>query len=109
MTYADVDALFRRLRKKTGIAVTPHTLRHTGLTELFRAGMRPEAIQRRAGHAHAQTTLQTYVHPSEEDLRQEWEKAESRRMSRTKGGTPGGQDIISSKGNSSAGTAGRDR
>lgn len=109
MTYADVDALFRRLRKKTGIAVTPHTLRHTGLTELFRAGMRPEAIQRRAGHAHAQTTLQTYVHPSEEDLRQEWEKAEARRTSRAKGGTAGEQDIIPRNGNPGAGTAGRDR
>jgi integrase len=79
MTYTDVDALFRHLRKKTGIRVTPHVLRHTGLTELFRAGMRPEVIQRRAGHAHAHTTIQVYVHPSEVDIRRDWEQAEARR------------------------------
>lgn len=79
MTYADVDALFRHLRKKTGIRVTPHVLRHTGLTELFRAGMRPEVMQRRAGHAHAHTTIQVYVHPSEDDIRRDWEQAEARR------------------------------
>jgi len=79
MTYTDVNALFKRLRRKTGIRVTPHVLRHTGLTELFRAGMRPEVIQRRAGHAHAQTTIQVYVHPSEDDIRRDWERAEARR------------------------------
>jgi len=81
MSYADVDALFRRLRKRTNLFATPHMLRHTGLTELFRAGMRPEVMQRRAGHAHVQTTIQTYVHPSEEDLREDWERAEARRAS----------------------------
>src|SRR2546422_540468 len=34
LTYADVDSLFRRLRSHTGIAVTPHILRHTMLTAL---------------------------------------------------------------------------
>lgn len=38
MTYAAVDSLFRRLRKKTNINVHPHLLRHTHATELVRAG-----------------------------------------------------------------------
>ena len=51
LTYADVDSLFRRLRRKTGIAVTPHVLRHTMLTSLSELGWQPELLQERAGHA----------------------------------------------------------
>jgi integrase/recombinase XerD len=49
LTYADVDALFRRLRNKTGITVTPHMLRHTMLTALAEQGWAPELLQERAG------------------------------------------------------------
>ncbi len=76
LEYIDVDSLFKRLRKKSGIYVTPHVLRHSSLTELCRDGWRPEHIRKRAGHAHVQTTMQMYVHPSDEDLRKDWEKAE---------------------------------
>jgi integrase len=77
MTYEDVDSLFRRLRRKTGIvAVTPHILRHTMLTRLAELGWPPELLQARAGHASFQQTYQTYVHPSREALRSAWEQAQ---------------------------------
>jgi integrase/recombinase XerD len=76
LTYEDVDSLFRRLRRKTGIAVTPHTLRHTMLTILAELGWAPELLQERAGHASFQQTYQTYVHPSQEALRTAWKQTQ---------------------------------
>lgn len=78
MEYQDVASLFRRLKAKTNIDTSPHILRHSSLTELRRAGWKPEHLQKRAGHAQVQTTMQTYMHPSDEDLRQGWEKAEEK-------------------------------
>ena len=76
LTYADVDSLFRRLRRKTGVAVTPHVLRHTMLTLLAELGWAPELLQERAGHASFQQTYQTYVHPAREALRAAWEQTQ---------------------------------
>jgi integrase/recombinase XerD len=76
MTYADVDSLFRRLRRKTGLVVTPHILRHSILTRLAELGWAPELLQERAGHASFQQTYDTYVHPSSEALRAAWEKSQ---------------------------------
>ena len=78
LEYADVASLFQRLRKKTSIYVTPHMLRHTSLTELRKAGWRDEHLMKRAGHAHIQTTMQMYIHPSDEDIRRDWEKAQEK-------------------------------
>lgn len=77
LEYADVNSLFRRLRRKTGIDVTPHILRHTALTALAEEGWAPELIQARAGHASFQYTYQTYIHPSKKRMREEWERIES--------------------------------
>jgi integrase/recombinase XerD len=88
MTYADVDSLFRRLRRKTGIPVTPHMLRHTMLTMLAELGWAPELLQERAGHASFQYTYQTYVHPSQEALRSAWEQTqEAVRLTSPTGGS----------------------
>src|SRR2546429_4176113 len=76
LTYADVDSLFRRLRSHTGIAVTPHILRHTMLTALAEQGWGPELLQERAGHASFQQTYQTYVHPERSALRAAWEQTQ---------------------------------
>ncbi|OPH47395.1 transposase [Paenibacillus ferrarius] len=76
LEYSDVVSLFRRLKAKTSINVTPHMLRHTSLTELRKAGWRDEHLMKRAGHAHIQTTMQMYVHPSDEEIRKDWEKTE---------------------------------
>jgi integrase/recombinase XerD len=68
MTYAAVADLFRRLSATTGIRATPHMFRHTHATELLRAGWNAAYVQRRLGHAQIQTTINTYVHLSDEDL-----------------------------------------
>jgi len=78
LAYADVNDLFQRLARKTGITASAHLLRHSSLTALARIGWAPEHLRVRAGHAHFQTTYQLYVHPSEEDLRAEWERTQLR-------------------------------
>jgi integrase/recombinase XerD len=77
LEYCDVNDLFQRLKYKTGIDAHAHLLRHSSLTSLAKNGMRPEVLRERAGHAQFQYTYQLYVHPSEEEMRQEWEKADS--------------------------------
>lgn len=75
MDYMGVDNLFRTLRKKTGIRVTPHMFRHTSLSLLYSAGWGPEMLRQRAGHKNIYTTMNTYVHPSEEDVAEAFSKA----------------------------------
>jgi integrase/recombinase XerD len=74
LEYADVNDLFQRLKSKTGIDAHAHLLRHSSLTSLAKKGMRPEVLRERAGHAQFQYTYQLYVHPSEEEMREEWER-----------------------------------
>ena len=74
LAYSDVNALFQRLKSKTGIDAHAHLLRHSSLTSLAKNGMRPEVLRERAGHAQFQYTYQLYVHPSDEELREEWER-----------------------------------
>jgi len=76
LDYADVNDLFQRLKRKTGIDAHAHLLRHSSLSSLAKNGMRPEVLRERAGHAQFQYTYQLYVHPSEEEIREEWEKVE---------------------------------
>ena len=46
--------------------------------------MRPEVLRERAGHAQFQYTYQLYVHPSAEEMREDWEQAEEKlQLSRT--------------------------
>lgn len=70
LTYRAVKSLFRRLSAKLGIKATPHMLRHTHATELITHGWDCSYVQRRLGHASVQTTLNTYSHLSNDDLRQ---------------------------------------
>lgn len=77
MNYIDVDNLFRTLKKKTNIHVTPHMFRHTSLTTLRMANWQPELLRIRAGHKNIYTTLQTYIHPSEEQITREFEKTQA--------------------------------
>ena len=76
MDYVDVDNLFRTLKKKTGIYVTPHMFRHSSLTVLRMAGWQPELLRIRAGHKNIYTTLNTYIHPSAEEIRSEFNKTQ---------------------------------
>lgn len=76
MNYIDVDNLFRTLKKKTGIHVTPHMFRHTSLTILRMADWKPELLRIRAGHKNIYTTLNTYIHPSYEEITKEFDKTQ---------------------------------
>ena len=69
MTYSTVYDLMLRVERKTGIRVRCHMLRHSHVTELFRAGIRGEIIQKRVGHKQLQTTTETYSHLNTEDIR----------------------------------------
>jgi integrase/recombinase XerD len=67
-----VKALFRYYSRKSGIPVHAHLLRHSHATELIRAGWDASYVKQRLGHAQVQTTINTYVHLSDEDLSQKW-------------------------------------
>ncbi len=80
MSYNGINALFRHLEKKTRIEkITPHLFRHTHATELIQAGWDMTYVQKRLGHKHVQTTIDTYIHLSNEDLRREFDKFIERR------------------------------
>lgn len=49
-----------------GIKFNFHSLRHTHATKLIESGVSPKAVQARLGHNNIETTLQTYVHNTEE-------------------------------------------
>lgn len=76
MNDSDVRALFKVLCKKTGMHIHPHLLRHTHATIYYRQTKDIKQVQERLGHANIQTTMNMYVHPSEEDIRENWEKAQ---------------------------------
>lgn len=76
MNYTDVDNLFRILKKKTEIHVTPHMFRHSSLTILRMAGWEPELLRVRAGHKNIYTTMQTYIHPSDKEITEEFNKTQ---------------------------------
>ncbi|HHT7189018.1 TPA: tyrosine-type recombinase/integrase [Bacillus cereus] len=76
MAYGDVEALFKRLRKKTGLSIHPHLFRHTHATMYYQETKDIKQVQERLGHSHIQTTMSLYLHPSEEDIRKDWEKAQ---------------------------------
>ncbi|BAZ48756.1 integrase family protein [Nostoc sp. NIES-4103] len=61
----------QRLKRKTGIAVHPHIFRHTHATELIRQGVGMAYVQKRLDHASIQTTINTYVHVSNEDMKRQ--------------------------------------
>jgi integrase/recombinase XerD len=76
MTYSDVEALFKRLRQKTGIDIHPHLFRHTHATMYYQETKDIKQVQERLGHSQIQTTMNLYLHPSDEDIRKDWEKAQ---------------------------------
>ena len=74
LKYSAVDSLFRRLSHKTGIHATAHLLRHSHATNLIRAGWDMSYVQKRLGHTDIQTTVNTYVHLLDDDLKEEYQK-----------------------------------
>jgi integrase/recombinase XerD len=68
-----VKALFRHYSHKSGIPIHAHLLRHSHATELIKAGWDASYVKERLGHAHVQTTINTYVHLDHEDMSQKWQ------------------------------------
>lgn len=76
LEYQDVSDLFKRLKKKTGIDVHAHLLRHTHATIYYQTTKDIKQVQERLGHSQIQTTMNMYLHPSDEDIRASWEVAQ---------------------------------
>ena len=49
-------------------------LRHTHATIYYQETKDIKQVQERLGHAQIQTTMNLYLHPSDEDIRKDWEK-----------------------------------
>ena len=75
LTYGDVAGIFRRLSARSAIRVTPHLLRHTHATIFYAKTRNAKQLQERLGHADVQTTLNQYVHPTNEDIISDWNNA----------------------------------
>lgn len=77
LEYQDVSALFKKLKQKTDMDIHAHLFRHTHATMYYRETKDIEQVRERLGHSQIQTTMNMYLHPSEEDIKSEWEKAEN--------------------------------
>jgi len=75
MAYPAVYDLVRRLRRRTGVAFSPHWFRHTYATWLLRRGAGMESVKALLGHASITTTIDTYGHLTVEDARATLEAA----------------------------------
>ena len=74
LAYSAVRKIFINLSKKMDFRITPHMLRHTHATELIRDGWDAALVQKRLGHANVQTTLDSYAHLNQDDLKRAFQK-----------------------------------
>lgn len=58
----------QHIRQPTGLAYTPHSMRRTYLTTLFRMGVEPVVIAKIAGHSNVQTLINHYLNLDASDL-----------------------------------------
>ncbi|MGF2146545.1 tyrosine-type recombinase/integrase [Vagococcus fluvialis] len=77
LDYNDVSAVFKRLSEKIDYRLHPHLYRHTHATKYYQKTKDIKSVQERLGHKQIQTTMNLYLHPSEEEIRKQWEKAKS--------------------------------
>lgn len=77
--YETINAFFKTLSTKLNFNVTPHMFRHTLATELHENGVEISIIKALLGHKDVQTTINMYLHPSEQSIRNEYEKVVSNR------------------------------
>lgn len=62
LSYPAVKKIFTNLSFKCDFYVRPHMLRHTHASSLVSAGWDMALVQKRLGHASVQTTVNTYTH-----------------------------------------------
>lgn len=79
LSYDTVYKMFKYYEEKSGIKLSPHVLRHTHATSLIKAGWDASFVQKRLGHAQVQTTINTYIHLNDEDLKDAYKKFEERK------------------------------
>jgi integrase len=75
MTYSDVYATLKEIERKLKFRITPHLFRHTHASLFYLESKNIKLVQERLGHSSIQTTMNLYVHLSEQETRKEWEKA----------------------------------
>lgn len=82
LCYDGVRQMFSRLSKKINKHITPHMLRHTHATELIRNGWDAAFVQKRLGHSSVQTTVNTYMHINQEDMKRAFQRYQAKRNSK---------------------------
>ena len=71
------DAALYKLANKAGIPkLSMHSLRHTFATRAIEAGMKPKTLQEILGHSNINTTMNLYVHITEDEKKKEIQKFE---------------------------------
>lgn len=76
LEYTDVQSLFKRLKKKTEIDAHAHLLRHTHASIYYQTTKDIKLVQERLGHSQIQTTMDIYVHQTDEEKYEQWENAQ---------------------------------
>lgn len=82
--YQTIEAFFKNLSRNLHLKVTPHMFRHTLATELNEKGVEVSIIKALLGHKDVQTTMNMYIHPSEESIRDEFNKVCLNRLKEAK-------------------------
>lgn len=59
---SNFDRIWRRFKKKQGLACRFHDLRHSHASQLLVAGVHVKVVSERLGHASVGITLDTYSH-----------------------------------------------
>ncbi|EAG7395921.1 transposase, partial [Listeria monocytogenes] len=75
LNYQDVMATFKRIEGKIEYHLHPHLYRHTHATKYYEQTKDIKIVQERLGHKHIQTTMNLYLHPTDKEIRAQWEKA----------------------------------
>lgn len=79
-----VRSFVKRIKAKCAIDFTPHMLRHTYATELHKNGVDVAILRELLGHAQVQTTIEMYIHPSDETIQQEYQAAQEKKQGKNK-------------------------
>lgn len=76
LCHDSISKSFKTLCKKHGIDATPHTLRHTCITDMIARGDDLRTVQSVAGHASVTTTVDVYAATTTDMLRKSAERAQ---------------------------------